>query len=627
MASAILDRVEAALRRAGSERGKAAGTWRCPVPSHGKGRGDKNPSLAVHEKDGRVLLHCRAECPLDDVLEAIGLGREDLRDGEPKRGRKANGRAAGAAAQRVADYIYTDRSGEPLARKVRFHPKTFRWEVPDESGGWRLAGKGEGNPGVLYRLVELVESDGTVYLHEGEKAAESFAERGLPATCPPTPAWTQALAEPLRGRDVVIFADRDKTGPERARKAFEALRCVARSVRVVQAAVEKEGADGFDHLEAGHAPEDAIPLDLAAKVDPENPTLQSVSFSGDALLNLLRRPMLDPVEPGVPVPGHLMLMVAPAMTGKTSWALWSAMARAAGVAPWEGAPAPETGRVLIFSLDEAPEQVARRINGLAALHPAGPIVRYAHNLTVVGPDRDVPGELLDALRFDSTGLATVRGWLEEAAEAVSPFREIYIDAYSDVLPLGESDSSNEEATRIGGELERIAVRYGTAVTLLHHTGKARPEGDGEPDLRLLSRGASALVAKARVVAALEAVPGFPHLRRIRTLTNLSRAPRPLTLRVCSPEADCEEIVRFVPHDALGAYKPEDFLGAEPITTNALAWALADREPERGKRPPGEASRLAAELRERWRKAGQVVVEDGPNRSKLIRLRRDDAGCA
>jgi hypothetical protein len=39
---------------------------------------DKNPSLAVAEKDGKPLLHCFAGCDPADVLAAVGLTFSDL---------------------------------------------------------------------------------------------------------------------------------------------------------------------------------------------------------------------------------------------------------------------------------------------------------------------------------------------------------------------------------------------------------------------------------------------------------------------------------------------------------------------------------------------------------------------
>lgn len=51
----------------------------CPVLSHGKGNGDRHPSLAIDEgEDGRVLLSCTAGCDTRDVVSALGLRMSDL---------------------------------------------------------------------------------------------------------------------------------------------------------------------------------------------------------------------------------------------------------------------------------------------------------------------------------------------------------------------------------------------------------------------------------------------------------------------------------------------------------------------------------------------------------------------
>jgi putative DNA primase/helicase len=46
---------------------------RCPVASHGNGRGDRNPSLMIRDGDkpGCVLVHCYAGCEAVDVLAAL----------------------------------------------------------------------------------------------------------------------------------------------------------------------------------------------------------------------------------------------------------------------------------------------------------------------------------------------------------------------------------------------------------------------------------------------------------------------------------------------------------------------------------------------------------------------------
>ena len=64
---------------------------RCPVPSHGQGKGDKNPSLFVKDGDKSLLVHCFAGCDARDVLDAFR--RRGLVD--------ASGRAAPRAAPPV----------------------------------------------------------------------------------------------------------------------------------------------------------------------------------------------------------------------------------------------------------------------------------------------------------------------------------------------------------------------------------------------------------------------------------------------------------------------------------------------------------------------------------------------
>ncbi len=54
---------------------------RCPCLNHGKGRGDRSPSLSVTDgDDGRLLLCCFAGCQFDDILDE--LARRGLVDSE-----------------------------------------------------------------------------------------------------------------------------------------------------------------------------------------------------------------------------------------------------------------------------------------------------------------------------------------------------------------------------------------------------------------------------------------------------------------------------------------------------------------------------------------------------------------
>lgn len=505
------------------------------------------------------------------------------------------------------------------------------------AGPW--AGRSEELP--LYRqreaVAELVQG-GTVRLVEGERDADAIHVAGGVGTCN---AWgagkfrdahARTLAAALAGGApsalLEVVVDQDGDGRRHAQDVLRRLRAAGAPRDRIRTVRPASGKDAAEHLAAGHALEDFEPFALENE-EPEAeeprareaaPSLGELGFSGPRLLALLSRERPAPVEAGRPAPGHFALVIAPTMIGKTTLALWNAMARASGVAPWDGATARPARRVLIYSIDEAPEQVARRLHGLATFHPAGRLPTYADRIVVIGPDREIDPAALDALRFDDAGLATLTRWLAEAEAAGEPFAEVYVDAYADMIPLGASENSNEEATRIGGALERLAVRSGAAITMLHHAGKPKADAGEEPDVRFLGRGASALAAKARVVASLEAVPGLPHLRRIRTLTNLGPAPRSMLFAVCDPEGPTEELLFFRPAPEPQDREPGDFLApGEVIPTNELARRLAGDSLPDDRDPPGELKKQAAALRERWQEAGLVTVTRGKKGAKLIQL--------
>ena len=67
MADLLADRLRA--RRTGPKRWMA----RCP------GHQDREPSLSICEgRDGRILLHCFAGCPITQILQSLGLRLADL---------------------------------------------------------------------------------------------------------------------------------------------------------------------------------------------------------------------------------------------------------------------------------------------------------------------------------------------------------------------------------------------------------------------------------------------------------------------------------------------------------------------------------------------------------------------
>ncbi len=71
-AERILDRLE-------SVRETGPGRWIARCPAHD----DKTPSLAIRDVDGKLLLHCFAQCSLHEIVSAVGLELSDLFPDKP----------------------------------------------------------------------------------------------------------------------------------------------------------------------------------------------------------------------------------------------------------------------------------------------------------------------------------------------------------------------------------------------------------------------------------------------------------------------------------------------------------------------------------------------------------------
>jgi hypothetical protein len=259
-------RVMAALVEHGSRiEQRSADTWmaQCPADDHD----DRTASLSVAQGDVGAVVCCQAGCDTKTaVLPPLKLGFADLFD-QPRKARDQ------APRRVLAEYRYTDEHGELLFVKVRFEPKDFRVKHPDGQGRW-VWGIGKAQR-VLYRLPEVlaaVQAGHPVFVVEGEKDADRLAGMGHAATCNfdgaakdgHKPKWRPEYSDSLRGADVVIIADRDAPGVAHARAIAASLDGKAKSVAIMQAAVDRAHADISDHLDVGLGLGDLVP----AKPDP-----------------------------------------------------------------------------------------------------------------------------------------------------------------------------------------------------------------------------------------------------------------------------------------------------------------------------------------------------------------------
>ncbi len=209
--------------------------YKATCPAHD----DSNPSLSISEgKDGRILIHCFAGCPTENILEAVGLRMADLYPDKP---------------MIVATYDYRDEAGNLLFQVCRMDPKGFYQRRPDGNGGWVNDLKGV-RP-VLYRLPELLAADlaEPVFIVEGEKDADRLAALDMVATTNSGGAgkWKPEYSEALHGRNVVILPDNDNPGQTHSEQVAASLHGVAESVKVVELPGLPEKGDVSDWLDAG----------------------------------------------------------------------------------------------------------------------------------------------------------------------------------------------------------------------------------------------------------------------------------------------------------------------------------------------------------------------------------------
>ncbi|MDP8208597.1 MAG: DUF3987 domain-containing protein [Candidatus Electryonea clarkiae] len=185
----------------------------CPVPDHGRGKGDRSPSLSFgQDNQGNAWVKCFVGCSTEQVLSALDLEKRDLFQ-KKKPDKKIE-----------ATYSYQDAEGKLLFEVVRFIPKGFvqRRPNPDKPGEWIWNLKGI-NP-VLYHLPDIIDKTHVICV-EGEKDADKLWKLGIPATCNPMGAgkWKDCYSKSLSDKTIYIIPDNDNPGLQHALSVAQSL--------------------------------------------------------------------------------------------------------------------------------------------------------------------------------------------------------------------------------------------------------------------------------------------------------------------------------------------------------------------------------------------------------------------
>jgi hypothetical protein len=236
---------------------KVNGSWlaSCPLPTHGQGNGDKNPSLSITDgPDSKPLFKCHGGCDQHDVFAAIkdfGL----LPELEPRAELLASIKPIQQPTLEQ-EWHYTDEDGVTLFIKQRYKTydakgKTYKQLRVDEQG--KRHSTITGAKIVPYNLPEVEQArvnNRTVFLTEGEKAADALKSIGVCATCTHQGAssFPEDAIQYFAGLNVVILPDNDKVGWEFAKKAVKAIKNVANSIRVVDLPLEDIKEDAYEYV-------------------------------------------------------------------------------------------------------------------------------------------------------------------------------------------------------------------------------------------------------------------------------------------------------------------------------------------------------------------------------------------
>jgi len=253
---------------------KANGQWvaSCPVPGHGKGNGDKNPSLSIDiNEQGVPLFHCHGGCSQGDVFHTI---RELhlLPELEERPDPLANIKPIPRNILEQ-EWQYQDEDRTTVFVKQRFKigetGKTYRLYKVDADGR-RHSSLADARivPYNLPQLLDAKTAGRNIFLVEGEKAADAITSIGMIATTAHTGAgsWPEAITEYFAGAQVIILPDNDTPGWQYAHKAAAAILPIAKSVKVVDLGLQGQGDDAYEFLAEGGSKDKLVALVKAASI-------------------------------------------------------------------------------------------------------------------------------------------------------------------------------------------------------------------------------------------------------------------------------------------------------------------------------------------------------------------------
>ena len=456
------------------------GQWvcSCPVPGHGQGNGDKNPSLSITESEGKVLFHCHGGCDQRDVFDAVR--ERNLLPTTPKREEISFTKHQDKVLEH--EWLYRTEDGDTLFTKRRYKTndakgKTYSIHRVDANGK-RIAGLKDTRI-VPYNLPELLNAKAAgraIYLVEGEKAADALVSIGATATTSHTGAgsWPTEITQYFSGANVVVIPDNDEPGFSYAKRAIAHLLPVAKSVRYLDLELMMPGDDAYEWVHHAKGTRKEL-AELAKKAEvitnqavvTDSEQLPEVFNSVPQLLNIEAWDTIkdEPVEwiiqNVLPAKGFCALYGPPG-SYKSFIALDIAEAIATG-RPWMGNAVSNPGAVLIIAGEGhggiGARIMACKINNNTKDGAEIYVIRHQLNLRSSADDFNLLMESIDEL-IQRKGI---------------DLRLIQIDTLARAFGGGNENDSQDMGAFIHN-CGRMQRKLDCALMPLHHSGKDSTKG-------------------------------------------------------------------------------------------------------------------------------------------------------
>ena len=222
---------------------------------------DKQASLGISAKGGKILINCLAGCNYRDILAEIGLKDSDLfSDEKPKQNTWKDNISKYIGKPIEAVYDYKDATGKYLYSKIRFVGKHIKYAVVDYKADSFKMGKPEGVKSTMYNLpaaLKAIKKGIPIYITEGEKDVNTLKELKYTAvTAGGVNDWKKEFSHYFTGARVIILPDNDAPGLDLKDKIIADLKPFAHSIKWVVTSKAEHG-DVTDYLEVEkHSKED-----------------------------------------------------------------------------------------------------------------------------------------------------------------------------------------------------------------------------------------------------------------------------------------------------------------------------------------------------------------------------------